>query len=404
MRQTHAMSEVETGGDVRALTCFVIGPIGNRHAPLGSEERLAYEEALQVYEEVIAAACSPVGLSPVRADGLLRAGEITEQVFRRLRDDDVVIADLTGANPNVMYELGLRHTREKVTLQVGEYGRLPFDVNVIRTVQFSRSPHGLIKARDELTELLQAALAGDADPVTPTRIWNEVADAGRGDSETETTTAAGAVSEEGGDEGGGDDEAPGFLDVMTEGEDAYEDLRAATESIARSIVSMGTVAEQAAEKIQQSDAQGRGMKGRLAITTEFAHRLSAIADELEDSVTNYDGAMNAVSAATLALLEEVERDPEQLEGDEGRRWALTTRGLAKTARESMSSLSEMVASINYNARLARVLREPSRRITEALGTFSRATSAVDEWDRRLQALGAPEPPEDWNADEDEPGA
>ena len=76
----------------------------------------------------------------MRADGLLRAGEITEQVFRRLRDDDVVIADLTGANPNVMYELGLRHTREKVTLQVGEYGRLPFDVNVISGQSSSAVP------------------------------------------------------------------------------------------------------------------------------------------------------------------------------------------------------------------------------------------------------------------------
>lgn len=37
-------------------------------------------------------------------------GEITEQVFQRLRDDDLVIADVRGGNANVMYELGLRHT------------------------------------------------------------------------------------------------------------------------------------------------------------------------------------------------------------------------------------------------------------------------------------------------------
>ena len=88
-------------------TCFIIGPIGNRHAAQGSDERTTFEEAIQVVEEVIEPACEAVGLVPVRADGLSRAGEITEQVFRRLRDDDVVIADLTGANANVMYELGL---------------------------------------------------------------------------------------------------------------------------------------------------------------------------------------------------------------------------------------------------------------------------------------------------------
>lgn len=65
----------------RPTTCFVIGPIGNKFAPLGSEDRVAYEEALQVWEEVIQPACTQVGLEPVRADGLARAGEITEQIF-----------------------------------------------------------------------------------------------------------------------------------------------------------------------------------------------------------------------------------------------------------------------------------------------------------------------------------
>src|SRR5207248_7031599 len=112
-------------------------PIGNRHAAHGSPEREAYEEALRVMEEVIEPACARVRLTPVRADQLARAGEITEQIFRRLRDDDIVIADVTGANANVMYELGLRHTRAALTVQIGEFGRLPFDVNVMRTFQFS---------------------------------------------------------------------------------------------------------------------------------------------------------------------------------------------------------------------------------------------------------------------------
>src|SRR5262249_31637457 len=157
-------------------TCFVIGPIGNRHAPHGSEERRAYEEAVEVYEEVIVRACRApsVGLEPVRADGLSNPGELTEQIFRRLRDDDVVIADVTGANPNVMYELGLRHTRNKLTVQLGEYSRLPFDVNVIRTVMFSRSENGLINARKELQQLLETGLADEWDPVSATRVWNDL--------------------------------------------------------------------------------------------------------------------------------------------------------------------------------------------------------------------------------------
>jgi hypothetical protein len=68
-----------------------------------------------------------------------RQGEIPEQVVRELRDADVVIADPTDADPNVMHELGLRHTTDKLTIQIGERGRLPFDVSTIRTIQFVRT-------------------------------------------------------------------------------------------------------------------------------------------------------------------------------------------------------------------------------------------------------------------------
>jgi hypothetical protein len=86
-------------------TCFVIGPIGDRLAPVGTDERRRYEEAEELWEYVIAPACEAVGLTAERADKIANPGEITEQIFTLLRDAEVVVADLTGGNPNVMYEL-----------------------------------------------------------------------------------------------------------------------------------------------------------------------------------------------------------------------------------------------------------------------------------------------------------
>ncbi len=59
---------VAQGGKSVADECFVIGPIGDPLAPVGSEGRERYEESIVVYENVIQAACSIVGLSPIRAD------------------------------------------------------------------------------------------------------------------------------------------------------------------------------------------------------------------------------------------------------------------------------------------------------------------------------------------------
>jgi hypothetical protein len=106
------------------IDCFIVGPIGDTHSPPGTPERDRYDSAIQVVKFVIEPACRAVGLNAVRSDMLPRAGELTDQVFRALRDAPVVIADVTGGNANVMYELGLRHTRDAVTLQVGETGHL----------------------------------------------------------------------------------------------------------------------------------------------------------------------------------------------------------------------------------------------------------------------------------------
>lgn len=361
------------------LRCFIIGPIGNRFAAVGTPERERYEEAIQVVEEVILPACGAVGLVPVRGDGLSRAGEITEQIFRRLRNDDIVIADLTGANANVMYELGLRHTRHALTVQIGEYGRLPFDVNVIRTVQFSRSTHGLITARDELIEILEAGLAGEYDMVTATRIWNEYPVAETPPEEV--------------DEQPVDDEAPGFLDLIAASEDNQQALTEAVQAVGERLAELGAGAQAATRQMAESDARGAGMRGRLAVTAKFAQEMDRIAEQLEDDVSNYEAALGAVSAGNLAIIQRLEEDPAQLPDamDFGR----LLRQTAAITRQAMESQQGFVASINEAARGSRVMRGPARRVSSALERFAAASQATDEWDRRLQALGVDMPPEGW---------
>jgi hypothetical protein len=379
--------------DAPHLTCFVIGPIGNRMAKQGSEERIAYEEAIEVYEEIISAACSDVGLAPVRADGLARAGEITEQIFRRLRDDDVVIADVTGANANVMYELGLRHTRNKLTLQVGEYGRLPFDVNVIRTVMFSRSQHGLIQARKQLVELLETGLAGEFDPVSATRVWLQ------SEEDESESTGAEVTASNGSDE---DDDQPGFLDLIAASEEKQAAWLDASNKITSELGALGDLARASTAEIQEVDARGGGIKPRLPIIARFASNLNTAAERIEEAVNEYLDALAVVSGGNLAIIEILERDPSQVAAS--MEFGLSVRGLVRVAREAMSGLGDFVNTMEENARAAQVLRPPTRRLSTAFERLRGSVDVMDEWDRRLQALGFPVPPEDEVAEPaDEPG-
>jgi hypothetical protein len=376
---------LDPSGSSPTLTCFVIGPIGNRHAPIGSLGRITYEQGVQIMAEVIEPACEAVGLQAVRADSLTRAGEITEQICWRRRDDDVVIADLTGANPNVMYELGLRHTQNKLTVQIGEYGQLPFDVNTIRTIQFSRSDHGLIQARDELLRVLQSGLADDFDPVTATRIWTEDETVDEGPRPLPETPEPGAEPN--------DIEPEGFLDVLAAAEEAVETLTSALEEVSRLMGRVGVLAEEATVETQKSDTAGKGMRGRLQVLTRYASRLAGVVDDLEPAVDRYLSLYTSATKGMDVLVRGMENDPEELAA--GTEYGMILRRMAETSRATIASNAGFAESINDNTKISRVLRAPSGRLVRQLDRLTASTQQIDEIDRRLQRLGIPIPPEDW---------
>jgi hypothetical protein len=76
------------------------------------------------------------GYEVIRADQIPKPGIITSQVVQHLIEDPMVIADLAGWNPNVFYELALRHVVKKPIVQLIQLGEvIPFDVAGNRTIQ-----------------------------------------------------------------------------------------------------------------------------------------------------------------------------------------------------------------------------------------------------------------------------
>lgn len=109
-------------------TCFVISPIG----ALGSDIR---RRADQILKHVMKPAAEECGYTAIRADEISEPGMITSQVIQYIVDAPLVIADLTGMNPNVFYELAIRHVIRKPLVQIiQKEERLPFDIAGMRTV------------------------------------------------------------------------------------------------------------------------------------------------------------------------------------------------------------------------------------------------------------------------------
>src|SRR5688500_11983423 len=110
--------------------CFVISPIGAE----GSDIR---KRADQVLCHIIAPAVEACGYDYKRGDQIAAAGVITAQVTHLLMNCPLVIADLSGHNPNVFYELSIRHSVSKPCIQmIDAQDKVPFDVADQRTILY----------------------------------------------------------------------------------------------------------------------------------------------------------------------------------------------------------------------------------------------------------------------------
>jgi len=136
--------------DTNEKICFVIAPIGES----GSDSR---KRSDQVLEHIIRPAVESCGYKAVRADEIAEPGMITNQIIRHVVEDPLVIADLTGQNANVFYELAIRHAVRKPLVQIiDKVEAIPFDVRSMRTIGVDhRDLDSVEKAKSEIKKQIQ---------------------------------------------------------------------------------------------------------------------------------------------------------------------------------------------------------------------------------------------------------
>jgi hypothetical protein len=134
--------------------CFIICPIGER----GSETRRRADQLRKyLFNPVAEDIC---GYKTIRADEISEPGIITAQIIQHLMDDPLVIADLTDFNPNVFYELAVRHAVRKPVVQLIDHKvAIPFDVAVQRTIKVDyRDLDSIEFCKSELEQQIRAVV------------------------------------------------------------------------------------------------------------------------------------------------------------------------------------------------------------------------------------------------------
>lgn len=108
--------------------CFYIAPIGEPE----TEERKHSDLFL---ESIVAPAFENFGYKVIRADNIGKPGMITNQIIDYIMNAAFVVCDLSYHNPNVFYELALRHATKKPTIHIiRKCDKIPFDINDFRTI------------------------------------------------------------------------------------------------------------------------------------------------------------------------------------------------------------------------------------------------------------------------------
>jgi len=122
------------------MNAFIIMPFSD---PIASD----------CYEHVTKPALNKLGIQGRRADEIFSVNPILEDIINAIKDASIIIADISGKNPNVFYELGISHIlkpNNTIMITHDEYGLLPFDIAHFRIIKYENTMEGAANYKKQL--------------------------------------------------------------------------------------------------------------------------------------------------------------------------------------------------------------------------------------------------------------
>lgn len=142
--------------------------------PLATEMR-------SIYNDHIKRVAERLGKSIARADDFFSASAIIDDIWNAINGAEVIIADCTGQNPNVFYEIGVAHTLGKPVITISRtLDDIPFDVAHRRAISYETTTNGMVHFEETLARTLESELL-HSDPIDSA---NEILNKNYADSST----------------------------------------------------------------------------------------------------------------------------------------------------------------------------------------------------------------------------
>ena len=244
---------------------------------------------------------------------------ILQDIVEGIYQADVIIADLTGLNPNVFYELGLAHAmNKKVIIITQDLAELPFDIKSYRANEYSLQFNKLPKLLEELKKLLFGAIDGSVKYGNP--VSDYIPDFYKGgeivtdhnQSKTnveENSVDIDGVSEEEGEEG--------FLDFIADIEENSQKMTEEITAIGKEMNEMSSSINGASNEIQRAKDKSGNVNASFVrnICRRLSDPVDVFAVKLKNHVSEVTRYWDIVENSYLSLLDnQYAKNKNNLEG------------------------------------------------------------------------------------------
>lgn len=280
---------------------FVITPFNEDFLALFDEFKKQFEESFDF----------------TNAGDLDNQQNIIKDIVEGIANADVIIADLTGLNANVFYELGLAHAmNKKVIIITQDINELPFDIKSYRANQYSLQFNKLPALINELRKLLQGAIDGSVKYGNP--VSDYAPDFKKLQSEKSSTYGSSDDTEEKSDDFiAEDDDDKGFFDCIA-------DIEESSQVMTDEITAMGSELRETMQSVTNATNEMNRVKGKSGsgdavfarnICRKLSEPIGQYAEKLKKHVNNISSYWNKIENSYLDLLDNpFVREPKNIEG------------------------------------------------------------------------------------------
>lgn len=326
-------------------------------------------EFAAIYEELILPALEKAAYSVKRADSLFDQQNILKDIVRGLAAADLVVADLTALNPNVLYELGIAHALHRPTVVLTQsVEELPFDLRSYRVIPYETAFNRIGQLGELLYQVAQRARAGEVSFSNPVSDFLPHASSDslaaeplavqHSDSVDGDVTTTSATEE---------DEEAGLWDYIASAESSQVGIIESLQAILSDTADIGErMKRRTAEVHAIQSSSGPGIAARMQKQLSLAAaEIKSYAARIEDHATAYHDAWEVFADGSTGMLSGVQlSDPSNLEAV--RSYRATIAKLEPALTTSLDSIREFRESQSELRGGSRDMNSAAKRSTSAL--------------------------------------